>query len=105
MNFGIKSVKTCRKHTKFMLEVPVPMDESFFESFALFGKPEITNFSAYSPNSSDFYKLSALSFGFELTGPVGGSELKATFRKDDQETIEMVWSILNQWMETKGVIL
>jgi hypothetical protein len=99
LDFFVQSVKTCRRYTKFSLELPHEMDASFVDFFSGYGNPEIIDFSSFSPESADFFKIRAHSFDFELSGPLNGFQLKATFKKEDHELVEMVWAEIGEWLK------
>lgn len=96
--FTIKETKNCRKYTKHVYSLSQVIDESFVESFSIFGKPDVTYFSKTLPNCHDMVKIRNYDFSFEIAGSIDGRDLIITYEKKNKEIISMVEDELKAWL-------
>ncbi len=95
--FRIKETKNCRKYTRHVYELGSAIDDSFVQTFSLFGKPEVTYFSEVVPGSHDMLKIRSYDFCFEIAGSLHGHDLIVTFEKRDEEVMQMVQQEIMSW--------
>ncbi|MDW3195462.1 MAG: hypothetical protein R8G66_24005 [Cytophagales bacterium] len=96
--FTLKETKNCRKYTKHVYELSQRIDESFVQSFSLFGSSEVTNFSQMLPGSYDMIKIRNYEFSFEIAASLNGHDMIVTYQKKDQPIMDMVEVHLKGWI-------
>lgn len=84
--------KDCRKYIRFDYRIRGSISPEFVEKLAIFGEPEIQNFSKISSLSHDLFRIRNYEMGVEIAGSIGGENLSTTFKVKEPELFQYLES-------------